>query len=262
MNKIFLVITVGPDYQLLLKFIRYYKSLGIKNFLVILNTSDQLPIDILNRENIIPEKIWINSFSEALKQYYERNVIVKNCDKNDWIVYADLDEFQCYPMGLIEHIKFCENNRIEFLEGRLVDRISISGELIEIDQKKSLEEQFPLRGFITNNLLKAWDKKIVLARANLIVGGGHHIFLDSTTYKTLPYDRELNEISQGIKIHHFKWDKKVLERIKSYLELPDESLKYWKKEITKFMNYISKHNKIDINDKRFKIEINKFFINI
>lgn len=262
MNKIFIVVTVGPDYQLLPKFLRYYKNLGIKNFLVILNTLDQLPLEILKQEDIVPEKIWSEPFSEASKQYHERIAILKNCNRNDWVIYADLDEYQYYPMSLIEHIKFCENNKINFLEGLLIDRISQSGELIKIDQNKSLEEQFPLRGFITNNLLKAWDKKIVLAKARLVVGGGHHIFLESTTYKTLPYDKELNENSLGIEVHHFKWDKRAFDRMNDYLNLPDDSLKAWREEIGRFLKYISEHKKIDIQDKIFKIEINKIFINI
>ena len=262
MNKIFLTVTVGPDFRLLPRFIKYYKNFGIDNFLIILNTKNDTPVSILKDFGITPEKIWLEPFSETLKQKYEREIVEKNCSDEDWIVYADLDEFQCYPMGFLNHVAFCENNGIEYLEGRLVDRLPETGELIEIDENKPLEEQFPLRGFITNNLLNAWDKKIVFAKGRLIVGGGHHIFLDSTTHKTLPYHRDLNEHSPGIEIHHFKWDIQVFGRMFDYIALPDDSLEAWREEISRFIFYYLQNNKINISDKKFRIEKNKYFINI
>lgn len=262
MNKIFLTVTIGPDYRLLPKFLNFYKNFGIENFLIILNTSDETPSLFLKNNGINPEKIWTDPFSEDLKQHYEREVIDRCCSDEDWIVYADLDEFQFYPSGFMNQIKFCEKHRIDFLEGRLVDRISKGGKLTELDNSVSLEKQFPLRGFITNNLLKAWDKKIVFARGRLIVGGGHHIFLDGTTYKTLPYDPDLNAHSQGIEIHHFKWDMRVLDRMKNYVQLSDDSLKAWRNEIIRFLDHYSRNNKIDISDSNFFIEENKYLINI
>jgi len=262
MNKIYLVATIGPDFRLLPKFIKYYKNLGVTDFLILLNTSDQTPLSILKYFDITPEKIWVEKFSETLKQKYEREIVEKNCTDHDWVVYADLDEFQYYPMGFMNYITLCEIKGVDFLEGRLVDRLSESGELIDLDESKSLEEQFPLRGYITNNLLKAWDKKIVCAKGNLVVGGGHHIFLDRTTYKTLPYDTDLNEYSQSIEIHHFKWDTRALSRMSNYLLLPDDSLAAWRAEISRFLSHYSKHNRIDISDKKFKIEKNKHSINI
>lgn len=261
MNKIYLVATIGSDYRLLPKFIRYYKKFGITNFLIILNTLSETPIYILKSFGISPKKIWKEPFSETLKQKYEREIIEENCTDHDWVVYADLDEFQYYPMGFMNYISLCEIKGIDFLEGRLVDRISESGELVDLNESKSLEEQFPLRGYITNNLLNAWDKKIVCAKGNLIVGGGHHIFLDRTTYKTLPYDTDLNEYSQSIEIHHFKWDTWALSRMSNYLLLPDDSLAAWRAEITIFLSHYSKHNRIDISNKKLMIEKNKHFIN-
>lgn len=262
MNKIFLTVTVGPDYRLLPKFLRYYKNIGIDHFLVILNTLDLAPIEILQDFGIKPVKYWSEPFSETSKQHYERNEVVRHCDGGDWVIYADLDEFQYYPMGIKSHIDYCEKNKINFLEGRLIDRISETGELIKIDDSKSLEEQFPLGGFITNNLLKAWDKKIVIARVRLIVGGGHHIFLDSATHKTLPYMKSLNKHSQDIEIHHFKWDEKVLLRMSRYLQLPDESLTSWRKEMKIFYTHHSVHGRINIHDEKLGIKKIKNFINI
>jgi len=262
MENIFLIVTIGPDYRLLPKFLRYYKNLGITNFLIILNTPDTAPLDILHDHGINPVKSWTEPFSEQLKQFHERSVVLTYCSENVWVVYADLDEFQFYPKGLLSHINDCEKNRIDFLEGKLIDRVSLTGKLIELDADIPLEDQFPLSGLITNKLLKAWDKKIVLAKGNLIVGGGHHIFLDSTTHKTLPYKSKLNKYSAGIQIHHFKWDRNVLSRMSKYLQLHDKSLLSWREEISRFLNHYSTYNRIDISDKKLKVKMIHFLINI
>jgi hypothetical protein len=254
MKSIFLVVTVGPDYQLLPKFLRYYKNLGVTDFLVILNTQDSAPRNILCEHGISSVGSWIDPFSEYSKQMYERSIVLTHCTQKDWILYADLDEFQFYPRGLATHIKECEKNKINFLEGKLIDRVSSTGELIDLDISKSLEEQFPLGGLLTSNLLKAWDKKVVLAKGKLIIGGGHHLFLDDVKYETLPYKSMLNKHSKGIQIHHFKWDKNLLVRMDKYLKLQDKSLHFWKKEILRFLEHYSKYGKINIQNKRFKFK--------
>lgn len=262
MSNLFLVVTVGPDYRLLHKFLRYYKNLGIKNFLVILNTQDSAPIKVLHEYGIISVRSWTEPFSEQLKQYHERKILIEHCSVNDWVIYADLDEFQVYPRGLSSHISECEKYGIDFLEGKLIDRISSTGKLLKLDVEIPLEDQFPLEGLITSKLLKAWDKKIVLAKGNLIVGGGHHIFLDGTTNKTLPYKSKLNKYSAGIQIHHFKWDRDVLSRMNRYLQLQDKSLLFWREEISRFLNHYSRYNRIDISDKKLRVKMVHFLINI
>jgi len=262
MDNLFLIVTVGPDYRLLPRFLRWYTALGVRNFLVILNTQDTSPIHILRGYGITAQHSWYDPFSEQAKQLRERNILLKCCSDEDWVLYADLDEFQYYPFGLKNHISYCTENGIDFLEGHLIDRISKTGELIDIVEDRTLGEQFPLGGLLTKNLLKAWDKKIVLAKAKLTVGGGHHVFLEDTTHKPLPYKTTVSKHSLGIEVHHFKWDKKILLRFKDYLNLKDSSLQYWQKEILRFLKHYTKYHGVNIKDKRFCISDVKKFINI
>lgn len=251
--KIFLTVTVGPDYRLLQRFINYYKRIGIENFLIILNTSDIEAELILKQNDINISEKWTDSFSEAKKQETEREVITRRCSQNDWIVYCDLDEFQYYPEGLIKSISKCNNLKIDFIEGRLLDRVSEGGNLLVLDKNKKLEDQYPLGGYITGNLMKAWDKKIVTARKNKIIGGGHHIFLDNDR-KPLPYKKEIEGLYKNIIVHHFKWDSFVITRMFNYLTLKDPSLQYWKKEIETFINHYFKYSRINIKNKKFKFK--------
>jgi len=260
MSNIYLTVTVGPDYRLLPYFLRYYKDLGIKNFLVILNTPDTAPIRILQENGINPVKIWTDPFSEKLKQFHERDVILRHCSDNDWVVYSDLDEYQYYPAGIEHQIEYSEKVGIDFIEGKLIDRVSKTGELVKLNEGLSLNEQFPLGGYLTGALLKAWDKKITAAKGKLIVGGGHHIFLDNASYKTLPYKKKLNKHSKGNEIHHFKWDRDVLIRMNRSLILQDESLSCWRKEIIRFLKHYDRYNRINIQDKKFNFKTVKNMI--
>jgi len=204
----------------------------------------------------------VSEFSEHTKQQCERQIIEKHCSINDWVLYADLDEFQYYPKGLREHLDICNRYKLDFLEGRLLDRVSRDGSLISINFSNSIEEQFPLGGFITNPLLKAWDKKIVIARSKKIVGGGHHIFLSDTDRQTLPYTKRINKYSKNILIHHFKWDSLLLTRFNKYMTFSDPSLKFWKKEISRFLQYFSVFSGINVEDKKFKFYRVKTRLNI
>ena len=252
MKSVYLTVTVGPDFRLLPKFLEYYIKQGIKKFLIILNSDNPKISNILSMHGLTAVHSWLGSFSEKDKQENERRVIDDICSEDDWIVYADLDEFQHYPLGLLKSIYLADKNHDDYIEGRLIDRVSESGKLIELNNRISLEEQFPLGGYITSPLLKAWDKKIVAARKNKIVGGGHHIFLNSANLRTLPYNTKISGPFKDVKIHHFKWDSQIINRFKGYLDLKDESLFYWKKEISLFLNYYKKNFKIKTKTKKFE----------
>lgn len=260
--KIYLTVTVGPDYRLLQRFINYYKKFGIENFLIILNTPDIKAELILKQNNMKITEKWTDSFSEDKKQITEREIINKYCSQEDWIIYTDLDEFQYYPHGLIKSISKCNNSNINFIEGRMLDRVSKEGDLIDLKDDKKLEQQFPLGGYITGNLMNAWDKKVVAAQKNKIVGGGHHIFLNQEDLKPLPYEKEIKGICKNVIVHHFKWDSLVISRMLNYLSLQDPSLQYWKKEIEIFLKYYFKYSKINIKDKLFKFHIVNTKLNI
>jgi hypothetical protein len=262
MNNIFLTVTIGYDYRLLSKFLQYYIKQDVSNFLIILNTDNKEVYKTLLRFGISPVHSWLDEFSEEKKIKNERQVIETICNPEDWIIYTDLDEFQYYPDGLTKSIYFAENSNYDYIEGKLVDRVSESGKLIDIDLSKKLEDQFPLGGFITKPLLKAWDKKIVAARKNKIVGGGHHIFLDNEKFNTLPYKGKIDGPYKNILIHHFKWDSFVINRMKSYLSLKDESLNYWKKEMSLFIKHYKKYSRIKIDTKKFNFSKLENILNI
>jgi hypothetical protein len=263
MQKTKLVVTIGYDAKLLPKFVEHYQNLGIKDFIFIVNdpSPDQKLHNYVNGVLALNKLsiacTWPEEFSEAIKQKIERDMIEKHCHYDDWVLYTDLDEFQEYPGGLHKYLEQCAKNDIDFLDSRLIDRVSRDGSLTAYDPKKSIELQYPLGGFITSKLLKGWDKKIVAAKAYKIVGGGHHIFLRSTGSgsHTLPYKPQISSHSCGIRVHHFKWDSTVIPRMMEALTYMDESLTFWKKEMARFLTHITKHNGINVRKRSFKFRM-------
>lgn len=252
---IHLVFTVGSDFKLLPHFLRHYRSIGVYSILPIIhdrhNVSEAVR-SILDLYHVSIAQVWSEEFSETLKHRYERSVVIVRCKPSDWVIYADLDEFQQYPLEIETHIDVCERRGIHYLEGRMLDRISSTGELTPIDFKTSLEDQYPLGGYITRGIMGAWDKKIVAARASVDIGGGHHVSLDQRG-RPSKYCPDLSPESKGIIVHHFKWDATVLNRMRRHINYKDCSLRCWVKEMRLFLKYIEKNGKIDINDSRLSI---------
>lgn len=268
--RLYLVVTVGPDIRLLDMFINHYKRLGVDEFLVIVHMGDnqnymdkryQSVYAALKAHGIEPVSSWSGKFSEKSKQYYERLIIETRCRTCDWVVYADLDEFQSYRFPLGEVVEELEDRRIEFITGRLLDRIAYGGEIIDLDENKSLDAQFPMAGFLTSKVLRAWDWKIAVARVSCIVGGGHHVFLlkdrrlpdgslKPAPYKLVAKHRVICYKKEIVHIHHFKWDSGVFSRIGHALSCRDRSLRAWREEAFRFLKHYKKHGRVNVDDPR------------
>lgn len=268
--KLFLVVTVGPDVRLLDRFVRHYKKEGIDEFLIIVHTGNnqkymdgryRAVYDILQPHGIEPVVSWSGNFTETEKQQKERLVVETKCRLQDWVVYADLDEFHHHEtLPVAELVKIANDEGLDFISGRLLDRVAPDGSLARIDDDSELAELFPCSGFLTRKLLKAWDWKIVAAKATCNVGGGHHILLQK---KRNPINRELKPFpykftidrNSDIQIHHFKWDSEFFARIRNILSSRDKSLEAWRKETWRFLKHYKKHGRIDVSDPRFQFRI-------
>ena len=79
-----------------------------------------------------------------------------------------------------------------YVASRLVDRLALNGELITIDGRYSLDEQFPLKGYVTEKLLHGCVDKVALARGSVPVAPGHHFAAGKSRLIFLPVHTTLN----------------------------------------------------------------------
>lgn len=251
-----IITTIGKDLTLLEKWIYYYSILigGRNDFHFIINNDEKykeiknkiesLLIDY-NHDRVNFYKM-SGEFSETKKIELERSIA---STINGYILYADLDEFIYFPGGLDNRLKLMHSFGESYIEGRMIDRVANDGYLIEYDNNKFLEDQFPIGCDITKSICGGWNKKIVLAYSKLLVGGGHHVFENEVEYnntKAQPYNDEMSPWSYGVEIHHFKWNSNIENKMKTQLEYKDESLNAWKDEMNRFVDSFYNVNSIPV----------------
>jgi len=215
-------INAATSSALINHFIEHYKHLGIDHFLIILHeneTNAQHAKDLLSAHGITPV-MHVKDYSASLKAKRVASVKGKHTAPDDWIVYADVDEFQTYPAGLIETLQDCDQHGYQIITGQFVDRLSQDGELIEICSQPSIWKQFPCRADIASEITGAWNRKICAAKSHIPLNysGNHTGIYDCNSnreYK-VSYMDPRNHLT-NIDIHHFKWDATLRQRLENKL---------------------------------------------
>jgi len=239
---IYLVCCVGVeyDYDILPHFIKYYKDLGVDEFLIILNTikkkSEKLKLvqNILRKYDIEEKLIWSGYFNEETKINHMRNLVGNRTFHDDWIIYADVDEFSDFVVDLRKLITYCEKKEYNCVQGKLIQHLAKDGKLPDIDDDTNLEEMFPVVSDITKTVYILFHMgKIPLCKSYIKLSGGHHQVM-SKVYNLFP---------SAIDVHHFKWRKNAIEsfkdRIVAYKLVDDPCHIFLKKLVDYYEEYKS-----------------------
>lgn len=171
---------------------------------------------------------------------------------DDWWIISDCDEFQVWKDDPRIFIEEARDLNCTFITGGFLDRIGEHGTFPEIEGPESdLDELFPLVGFFRYPMSKACPNKVVAVKSGQKVCSGQHyaVFPDGTnswgSHHPLRYPVE----KCFVQVHHFKWDKSILERLK---ETAESGCKY-SDEYARMRENI-KDGKIDILNPEFRIE--------
>lgn len=275
--KIYLISCLGLDFDidLLPHFIEHYLKLGIQkeNFLLVLNYF-KYPQKLhsaqrtLSHYGIKPLKIWRGEYDSKQKWKYINELLCKYVNEKDWAIHPDFDEFHEYPDSIRNVIEDFEINKINAIQGFLIDRISIDKKIKKITDEP-IFSQFPIKTSL-HNLMEIRGVKLMMykgyLRANRGSGQVHRIYSNIVKYpygnrplqrldrvKKVMYRPKRSEdffipkmediFSIGIHfyVHHFKWTENVIEklnnRIKRYKEL---DLNWWI-ESQNFLDYYEKY---------------------
>jgi hypothetical protein len=242
--------SIGGDLRLLGTQLEHYRALQVDRMLICLHLRQQDPdivrhvSDVATAHGAILASSFIHpSYIEERGLEERQRILETFCHPEDWIVTADLDEFQRYPNSLQETISFCEQNGYDYAEGRLADRIAADGGFPELDLD-NIWSQFPLEAALTKNITGGNCSKVVLSRAWARMGWGQHLIFDAHA-RGCPPDQVL------VKVHHFKWDESVLQRLRERIpELKREGRCWWV-ESQAFLTYVEQHGgRLDLNDEK------------
>jgi hypothetical protein len=155
---------------------------------------------------------------------------------SDWFVVADQDEFQLYPDGLGEAVKYCDRHGFDYIEGCLVDRISSSGRLVDVDCSRPLWGQYPIGCIASAVVAGSCINKIVAARGGVRLSNGQHHALSG---------RGCPVGSLYIAVHHFKWTTAVLGSLVKRVNLSQYSA-----ECQRLLGNVCHDDAFDLDDDR------------
>ncbi len=122
---------------------------------------------------------------------------------------ADVDEFVTLPVALDDLIAGANADGRRVIPGVLHDRIGNGGAILDWDGSVSLDERYPLGGFLTHALLHGDPPKIVFAKPDADVAHGNHW---SFTEDEVP--------RVVLTVNHFKWrdgiDRELRRRVAEF----------------------------------------------
>lgn len=182
----------------------------------------------------------------------------KSKKPNEWWVIADIDEFHLYSHPLSKIIKDCEINGWRLVRGGFIDRIGKNGEFPELVRDENIFDQFPVAGFFRYPMSGACPNKISIAKGDVKITSGQHYaeILGSTTWRWQGWSHPLIAPTDvySVQVHHFKWDKTCLDRIKSVVDVW-QTYSYSHEYKMMYDAIINSGNKIDTNNPNFMFEI-------
>ncbi|KAI3425963.1 hypothetical protein D9Q98_007933 [Chlorella vulgaris] len=196
-SRVWVYTLVNTDYdgnKLLPHFFNYYHGQGItwRRFLVLLHHTPGK----YSRKGLedamgicsgyaVECRVWEGQYSSEehmVQQLSMLNDYVS--DPTDWVVAADVDEFQdwggVFIKDRIAEVAESFYPSATYVTGRLVDRVAADGVLAAVQQPmgdsgahvQSLFSQFPLTCDVANKLYKGWDTKVVAFRAHFRTSRG------------------------------------------------------------------------------------------
>ncbi len=236
MKPVALYLPVGPDVTLLEANLDYYSNLGVSRILLSVHLRDEWSDGFLERISKT-----IKDHPAEIAQIYQGvsidnrsryiNVTREHCNKDDWVIIADLDEFHEFSMPLPDVVSLCESQNYDYVTGQFLDRVGFDGKLIEYTG--NIWDCFPIGMRLTRKILDDDAPKVVLARAEIGIKEGHHYALDGMRYPG-------NECAAIV--HHFKWDASVLVRANHMYKVLADAGNDWCIEYLKLLAYFEKNN--------------------
>jgi hypothetical protein len=200
------VITSAYDgFQLIPHFVQHYTELGVDQILLVVRGGRDEAIKWIptpDKASIL--KVFYQSaggFSDSDKREVEMRVVMESgIDLDDYLIWADLDEFQEYPAPLDEIVNKMNQSKDWALRGWVIDRLAGDGGFPLVEKDWSIWEQFPLECDLTGMVIGAWTQKIMLCRKRVRLAGGVAHDTENAYYDRVPIGK-----ASDYRVHHFKW---------------------------------------------------------
>ena len=256
-----LVTVIGHGVDLLPHFIKHYQQYVDEIHIGVYETElhpllgNQVKEIVENYNNVKIVKILNDRVFDWNKVTQLYNFI-KNSHQHDWWVVADIDEFHLYPNDdLRKLVTDCNEYGWDIVRGGFIDRVGIDGTFPTIVEDKNIFEQFPAMGFFRYPMSKANPNKVCVMKGYVeLTSGQHYVKLDGhTTWKWQGWNHPLINPHSFVQVHHFKWDKTCVDRIKQVV-LVNQDYSYSNEYKIMFDSLRKSKFKIDVTNNDFMFE--------
>jgi len=261
-----LVTVIGHGVELLPHFIQHYEKY-VDEIQIVVYESDENPFLIDKINDYIKNYDFINVVKlfyfrqfdwEKVTELYNQT---KLTHPNDWWVVADIDEFHLYPNNSVKSlIEYCDGQEFDMARGGFIDRIGENGEFPKLNIRQSIWKQFPYAGFFRYPMSNACPNKVCVMKGYVELTSGQHYakINGETTWRWQGWNHPLIApiFPFSVQVHHFKWDKTSIERIKKIADLDKDYA--FSSEYKIMYDSLKQNNfKIDINNFEFMFERNQ-----
>ena len=256
-----LVTVIGHGVDLLPHFIKHYQQYVDEIHIGVYETElhpllgNQVKEIVENYNNVKIVKILNDRVFDWNKVTQLYNFI-KNSHQHDWWVVADIDEFHLYPNDdLRKMVTNCNEYGWDIVRGGFIDRVGIDGTFPAIVEDKNIFEQFPAMGFFRYPMSKANPNKVCVMKGYVeLTSGQHYVKLDGhTTWKWQGWNHPLINPHSFVQVHHFKWDKTCVDRIKQVASV-NQDYSYSDEYKLMFDSLRKSRFKIDVTNNDFMFE--------
>jgi hypothetical protein len=231
--------------------IRHYRKIGVETFWLTPQVDAALTPEAIEAEwaracsvlaevTVFPLLPLVGRFDAELLRRHHDSIQARCIDPDDWIVWADADEFHVFPSALPPLLSDLERDGINAVSGEMLDRISRAGTFQPFDPALPIWSQYPIACDITSSICGGFTHKVVAARASVRVTPGNH---EVSRKGAAPV-----WASEVAAIHHFKWDYTVLERMRP--RLADDwkaRFPYWV-ETQRLFDHVSQYSRINLQN--------------
>jgi len=189
-KKIRLVTVTGSRVDTLEYMINHYYQIVDEMHIVVYDTNNNQYENVKEITKNYKDKIFLYKHEDEQEYNWETVTSLYNEIKNqypdDWWIVSDDDEFHVYPKPLNEIINDCEENNWDIVRGACPNKICIVKGNIEITPGQHYAK-------IEGQTTWRWQ------------GWNHPAIAPTDKY--------------NVQVHHFKWDKTVIDRIKKVADI-------------------------------------------
>ena len=205
--KLFVAITGHAT--LLPHFLRHYSAVGVTRYFVgcdreLAGTVEQyargVPVEVITEIDATES---IEGGTAAVT-----TMRLRYSSADEWVVIADLDEFQIHPAGLDATAAAADAEGANVVRGTLVDRVSSSGRLESVGPDDDVDRRFPEECYLTAHLQGGLAYKCALVKG--LLGSGRTDAGLSLAHHHMAGERLA---SARIRIMHFKWNAEAVTRM-------------------------------------------------